>query len=74
MRSAGVVNFITRKNVEGLEIGGQFGRTTRSDGQHYSIDLLWGANTDKLNFTSVAATRIKSRSPQTIADFSRFAL
>jgi len=71
---AGVVNFITRKNVEGLEIGGQFGRTTRSDGQHYSIDLLWGANTDKLNFTVGGSYTNQEQVSANNRDFSRFAL
>ncbi len=46
----GVVNFITRKDVEGLEITSDYGRTGHSDGAHHSIDLLFGTNTDKFNF------------------------
>ena len=43
----GVVNFITRKDVEGLEISGDYGRTGHSDGSHHSVNLLFGTNTDK---------------------------
>ncbi|HWY96375.1 MAG TPA: TonB-dependent receptor [Steroidobacteraceae bacterium] len=45
----GVVNFITRKDVEGLEISGDYGRTGHSDGAHHSANVLFGTNTDKFN-------------------------
>jgi len=38
---AGVVNFITRKNVEGLEVGGSYRYIDGSDGD-YTANLLWG--------------------------------
>jgi outer membrane receptor protein involved in Fe transport len=45
----GVVNFITRKDVDGLEVSGDYGRTGHSDGAHHSASLLFGTNTDKFN-------------------------
>ncbi len=47
---AGVVNFVTRKGVNDLEINGEYGKTTHNDGPHESISALWGGSTDKLDF------------------------
>jgi iron complex outermembrane recepter protein len=46
----GVVNFITRKDLDGLEFGGDYGRTGKNDGQHHSVNLAFGTNTDKFSF------------------------
>ncbi len=46
---AGVVNFITRKDVDGLEATVEYGQTGKSDGEHTSAGVLFGTNTDKLN-------------------------
>lgn len=45
----GVVNFITRKHVDGLEIGGDYGRTSHKDGAHKSMNVLFGTSTDKFD-------------------------
>ncbi|HEX9806478.1 MAG TPA: TonB-dependent receptor [Alteraurantiacibacter sp.] len=42
----GVVNFILKKDFEGLELDGQMGITDRGDGFEYSISGLMGANFD----------------------------
>jgi iron complex outermembrane recepter protein len=48
---AGVVNFVTRKDVHDLEIGGEYGATTHGfDGRHDAVNVLWGGSTDKLDF------------------------
>lgn len=47
---AGVVNFITRKDVQGVEITGDYGRTTHGDGPHHSVGLTFGTNTDNFSF------------------------
>ena len=39
---AGVVNFITKKNYNGLDVGGSFGETSYGDGQRYSANLTLG--------------------------------
>jgi outer membrane receptor protein involved in Fe transport len=46
---AGVVNFVTRKNVDGLEITADAGISSKKDAQHHNFGLLWGTSTDKMN-------------------------
>lgn len=46
----GVVNFITRKDVNGLEFGTDYGRTTKSDGEQYGFNLIFGKQTDDFHF------------------------
>lgn len=41
---AGVVNFILKKDFEGLEFGSQFGITEQGDGEELTIDGLFGAD------------------------------
>lgn len=43
----GVVNFITRKDVEGLELTGQYGETTHADGKNGQFGALFGHSSDK---------------------------
>jgi len=43
---AGVVNLITKKEFEGLEIEGKFGLTDEGDGEEYLVDLTWGTSSD----------------------------
>jgi iron complex outermembrane recepter protein len=47
---AGVVNFVTKKNVNDLEINGEYGKTTHGDGPHESVSVMWGGSTDKFDF------------------------
>ena len=47
---AGVVNFITRKDVQGLEINADYGRTTADDGGHHQVNVTMGETTDKFSF------------------------
>ena len=42
---AGVVNFILKKNYEGLELGTQYGISGLGDGEQFNLSLLAGANT-----------------------------
>jgi outer membrane receptor protein involved in Fe transport len=48
---AGVVNFITRKNVEGVEASFQYNETSRHDGAGKVAGVILGTHTDKLNIT-----------------------
>jgi outer membrane receptor protein involved in Fe transport len=41
---AGVVNFILKKNFQGVQIDGQYGQTFRSDGRQYKVSTLLGSN------------------------------
>ncbi len=43
----GVVNFITRKDVEGIELTGNYGETTHADGKHGQFGALFGHSGDK---------------------------
>ena len=43
---AGVVNFILKKNFQGLQLDGQMGISQRGDGQEYSISGIMGSNFD----------------------------
>ncbi|HEY2678023.1 MAG TPA: TonB-dependent receptor [Steroidobacteraceae bacterium] len=49
---AGVVNFVTRKNLEGFELTGDWGESTKHDAQHHNIGMMWGTNTDKFHMTA----------------------
>ncbi|MFO1468803.1 MAG: TonB-dependent receptor [Steroidobacteraceae bacterium] len=71
---AGVVNFITRKNVDGLEVNGDYGRTSKNDGEHYSIDALFGTSTDKLNFQFGGSYTKQKAVSAGAREFSKFAL
>ena len=46
---AGVVNFVTRKNLDGFELTGDWGETTKHDAQHHDFGAMWGTSTDKFN-------------------------
>ncbi|MGY8985737.1 MAG: TonB-dependent receptor domain-containing protein [Sphingomonadales bacterium] len=46
---AGVVNLITKKSFEGLEIEGKYGQTDEEDGREYLIDATWGVSSDRGN-------------------------
>ena len=46
---AGVVNFITRKDVDGAEASAQYGQTSESDGKSTQYGILLGTNTDKMS-------------------------
>jgi outer membrane receptor protein involved in Fe transport len=41
---AGVVNFVTKRNFEGLSLTSQFGMTERGDGNTFRIDGVMGGN------------------------------
>jgi len=43
----GVVNFITRKDFEGVELTGDLGETTHADGKHGQFGILFGSTGDK---------------------------
>lgn len=41
---SGVVNFILKKNFDGIELSGQYGLTQRGDGDEFRVSALMGAN------------------------------
>lgn len=71
---AGVVNFITRKDVEGAELTASYGETAESDGATSSVNLLWGTSGDNFRF-SINGNYSKTEGVSADArDFSRFAV
>ncbi|MBW3138287.1 TonB-dependent receptor domain-containing protein [Ferrimonas balearica] len=46
---AGVVNIITKNDFEGFEVKAEYGETSEGDGEQKSIDVLFGAASDKGN-------------------------
>ena len=45
----GVVNFVTRQDVEGLELTYDYGVTSESDGKRHSVGIAWGTSGDRGN-------------------------
>ncbi len=71
---AGVVNFITKKDANGLEIGADFGKTTHGDGQHHDVYATFGTTTDRFSF--MLTGRVEEFDPvlEGRRDFSKYAL
>ncbi|PZQ61495.1 MAG: TonB-dependent receptor [Phenylobacterium zucineum] len=44
---AGVVNIITRDNIDGFEVGARYGVTDEGDGSDFTADLAYGASNDR---------------------------
>ena len=58
--TGGVVNFITRDDFVGLEVGGQYKMVDGSDGD-YSLSILGGVGDDNVNFLWSAEYEHRSR-------------
>lgn len=71
---AGVVNFITRKNFDGVEVGSQFGQTSHSDGKTQQFSVLFGNTSDKGNLMLGANYNKQDAVSAADRDFSKFAL
>jgi len=48
----GVVNFITRNDVDGVEISADYGKTTHDDGAQHSASIIFGKSSDNFHFTA----------------------
>src|SRR5271165_2550002 len=70
----GVVNFITRKDTDGLEISADYGKTTHNDGQHHDVSLLFGTSTDKWSFMIGGDTQKQDAVSAGSRAFSKYAL
>ncbi len=51
---AGVVNIITKKDFEGLELDVGYDITSENDGEQYNIAMTWGSTFDRGNFVMSA--------------------
>jgi outer membrane receptor protein involved in Fe transport len=71
---AGVVNFITRKDVDGAEASAQYGQTGHTDGKSTQYGLVLGTNTDKMNFMVAGNYNKQDGVFASERDFSKFAL
>jgi iron complex outermembrane receptor protein len=70
----GVVNFITRKDVEGVEINADYGRTTKKDGAHHDVSIMFGTATDKFNFVVGGDIQKQDAVSAGAREFSKYAL
>jgi iron complex outermembrane recepter protein len=69
----GVVNFILKKNFEGVELSGQYGVTSRGDSQIWTVGGIIGGNfaDDRGNATLAVSNTIRGDSFQSEREWSR---
>ncbi|WP_167541111.1 TonB-dependent receptor [Janthinobacterium agaricidamnosum] len=61
---AGVMNFITKKNYQGLEVKGSYGQSSRSDAKEKNASLVWGlGDYDQSGFNVLATVDVLKRDP-----------
>jgi outer membrane receptor protein involved in Fe transport len=70
---AGVVNFITRKRVDGLELHAETGQTSQSDGRHTSVSALFGSSTDRMDIIVGGSYTKQEEVSAGDREFSKFA-
>ncbi len=63
---AGAVNFIMKKNFEGLELNGQYSQTGDSDGKTYSLSSVMGVNSADGRGNATLALGYSKRYPITL--------
>lgn len=66
---AGVVNFITKNNVEGLSLDASYSYIDGSDGD-YTANALWGTRADRWNFMVAGGYRHRSELNTTERDWA----
>lgn len=66
---AGVVNFITKSNVEGLSLDGSYSYVDGSDGD-YSANAVWGHRADRWSFMVAGGYRHRSELNTTDRDWA----
>src|SRR5277367_3289413 len=71
---AGVINFITRSNVEGVEIGGNYGQTTHNDGENWTGNIIFGHQTDNFHFEAGGTWYDQEAVYANRRDYSKYAL
>jgi iron complex outermembrane receptor protein len=70
----GVVNFITRKDVNGVEIGGNYGRTTKNDGEQDGFNVIFGKQSDDFHFVAGGDYHKQKAVFAGARDYSKYAL
>jgi iron complex outermembrane recepter protein len=66
---AGVINFITKTNQEGFEIGGDYKAIDGSDG-NYTVAASWGHSTDRAKLFVSAGMQVKTELPITAREWA----
>ncbi|WP_115718039.1 TonB-dependent receptor [Gallaecimonas mangrovi] len=61
---AGVINIITKKHFQGIQVNGSYGGSGRGDANDGTISLLMGADTDKANVVIGASYQDRSAAMQ----------
>ena len=71
---AGVVNIVTIDGYEGLKVSAKYGVTDESDGEDYTVDLLWGMRGDRggvtaaFTYQKTEAVNMASRAPCSLGE------
>lgn len=66
---AGVVNIITKKAFDGVEMSARYGKTERGDGEEKAADLVMGTRSERgslmasLNYSESGSVNLASRAP-----------
>jgi outer membrane receptor protein involved in Fe transport len=66
---AGVVNIITKKEFDGVQLGVRYGQTFQGDGEDTAVDLTWGITGDRgslmaaINYVEGEAVNMADRQP-----------
>jgi iron complex outermembrane receptor protein len=66
---AGVVNIITKKAIDGVEMSVRYGKTEQGDGEEKAADLVWGTRGERgslmasLNYSESGEVNLASRAP-----------
>ena len=71
---AGVVNFITRKDVTGLEVSADYGRTGADDGAHRNFSITMGEQGEKFGFLLSGRYQVQDAVLEGRRSFSKFSL
>jgi iron complex outermembrane recepter protein len=71
---AGVVNFITRKDLTGVEINADYGRTTHGDAAHHQVNVSIGEQSDKFSFMLSGRYQKQDALLEGRRSFSKYAL
>ena len=71
---AGVVNFITRKDMTGLEVNADYGRTTKDDGAHHQVNVTMGEQSDKFSFMLSGRYQKQDAVLESRRQFSKYAV
>jgi outer membrane receptor protein involved in Fe transport len=70
---AGVVNFITKRDIDGADLSYDYGVTAEDDGERHAVGLSWGATSDRSQIMIGANYNKQEEISAGDREFSRFA-